>query len=137
MTPLQFEQMYQDGWAELEGQLNSVLRDADRRHKPRREEAARRRRAPRGAVSARVRASGARAGARVSRLSLRIGWIGSPPRRIRSSISIAGSGSSRITQFFAADFPRAVRAHAVYVWIATAVFVLPTIIIGLLVYSAA
>jgi uncharacterized membrane protein SpoIIM required for sporulation len=33
-----------------------------------------------------------------------------------------------------ADFPRAVRAHAVYVWIAIAVFVLPTIIIGLLVY---
>jgi uncharacterized membrane protein SpoIIM required for sporulation len=38
-------------------------------------------------------------------------------------------------RFFAADFPRAVRAHAVYVWIATAVFVLPTIIIGFLVYS--
>jgi uncharacterized membrane protein SpoIIM required for sporulation len=43
-------------------------------------------------------------------------------------------GLARLKQFIAADFPRAVRAHAPYVWTALAVFALPTLLLGLLVY---
>ncbi len=32
------------------------------------------------------------------------------------------------------EFPRAVRAHAVYVWISLAVFLIPTLVLGILVY---
>ncbi len=44
-------------------------------------------------------------------------------------------GLARIKEFFLLEFPRAVRQHAVYVWIATAAFVVPTIVIGWLVYQ--
>ena len=36
---------------------------------------------------------------------------------------------------FAQDFPQAVRAHALYVWVALAVFGLPTIVLGVLVFQ--
>lgn len=42
-------------------------------------------------------------------------------------------GVQKLIQLFS-DFPRAVRAHSVYVWIATLVFVVPTLAVGLLVY---
>jgi len=43
-------------------------------------------------------------------------------------------GLQRLVTLFALDFPCAVRAHKVYVWIATLVFVVPTLVMGLLVY---
>lgn len=43
-------------------------------------------------------------------------------------------GLRRLGELAAVEFPRAVRAHAAYVWVATAVFVLPTLILGVLVY---
>jgi uncharacterized membrane protein SpoIIM required for sporulation len=43
-------------------------------------------------------------------------------------------GFAALWRIFARDFPRAVRADARYVWAATALFVLPTIVLGLLVY---
>lgn len=43
-------------------------------------------------------------------------------------------GTSRLRNLFAVEFPRAVRAHAQYVWIAAIVFGLPTIVLGVLVY---
>jgi uncharacterized membrane protein SpoIIM required for sporulation len=43
-------------------------------------------------------------------------------------------GLRRLRALAAVDFPRAVRKHAAYVWISTAVFVLPTLILGVLVY---
>ncbi len=43
-------------------------------------------------------------------------------------------GWTRLRALFAVDFPRAVRAHAAYVWIAAIVFVLPTLVLGVLVY---
>jgi len=44
------------------------------------------------------------------------------------------SGLRRLQTLAAVKFPQAVRAHAAYVWVATAVFVLPTLILGALVY---
>jgi uncharacterized membrane protein SpoIIM required for sporulation len=41
---------------------------------------------------------------------------------------------TRLKTLAAVDFPCAVRAHAVYVWIALAVFAVPTLVIGGLVY---
>lgn len=131
MTPLQFEQLYQDGWAELEGLLNIVLgRSAarDRKKKPVDGErlAELYRRACEHLALARARAYPTYIQDRLDRLTAEAHQVIYQHR---------GLGLSRLVQFFALDFPRAVRAHAVYVWIATAVFVLPTIIIGVLVYS--
>jgi len=43
-------------------------------------------------------------------------------------------GLHRFVRLFAVDFPCAVRSHAVYVWIATLVFIVPTLVMGVLVY---
>ncbi|MFL6620921.1 MAG: stage II sporulation protein M, partial [Povalibacter sp.] len=43
-------------------------------------------------------------------------------------------GFARLKALIAYEIPQAVRKQSTYVWIATAVFVLPTLIIGLLVY---
>jgi uncharacterized membrane protein SpoIIM required for sporulation len=43
-------------------------------------------------------------------------------------------GIARLREFVAADFPRAIRQHAAYVAAAAAAFVLPTVLIGCLVY---
>jgi uncharacterized membrane protein SpoIIM required for sporulation len=43
-------------------------------------------------------------------------------------------GAARLVKLVTQDFPRSVRAHARYVWLATAVFVVPTLILGLLTY---
>jgi len=132
MTPLQFEQMYQEGWAELEGQLNAVLGRAipksGRKKQPVDGErlAELYRRACEHLALARARAYPAYIQDRLDRLTA---------EAHQGIYQHRGLGARRITQFFAVDSPRVVRAHAVYVWIATAVFVLPTIVIGLLVYA--
>lgn len=41
-------------------------------------------------------------------------------------------GWARLLRLFQIDFPQAVRAHAVYVWIATALFALPLLVLGVL-----
>jgi uncharacterized membrane protein SpoIIM required for sporulation len=129
MTPLQFEQLYQDVWTELESQLDEVLRGRSKRKdaKPVNGErlAELYRRACEHLALARARAYPAYIQDRLDRLTAEAHQVIYQHR---------GLGFARITRFFAADFPRAVRAHAVYVWIAVAVFVLPTLIIGLLVY---
>ena len=43
-------------------------------------------------------------------------------------------GLGRLQRMVARDFPRAVRAHSTYVWIALAVFAIPTLVLGYLVY---
>ena len=133
MTPLQFEQLYQEGWAELEAQLNEILRgkpigkDAKKKTPINGERLAELyRRACEHLALARARAYPAYIQDRLDRLTADAHQVIYQHR---------GLGLSRVTQFFAADFPRAVRAHAVYVWIAIAVFMLPTVIIGWLVYE--
>lgn len=44
-------------------------------------------------------------------------------------------GAARAWTLFAYDFPRAVRKHAKYVWLATALFMVPTLLVGWLVYE--
>jgi uncharacterized membrane protein SpoIIM required for sporulation len=44
-------------------------------------------------------------------------------------------GAARFARLITQDFPRGVRDHARYVWLATAVFVLPMLVLGVLVYS--
>ena len=131
MTPLQFEQHYQDGWAELEKRLVEIDRlksfrksamasiDGERL-------AALYRKACEHLALARARAYPSYIQDRLDRVTARAHQVIYQHR---------GLGISRITQFFAADFPRAVREHAVYVWIAIAAFVLPTVVIGVLVHS--
>ena len=133
MTPLQFERLYQEGWAELEAQLNEILRgkpigkDAKKKTPINGERLAELyRRACEHLALARARAYPAYIQDRLDRLTADAHQVIYQHR---------GLGLSRVTQFFAADFPRAVRAQAVYVWIAIAVFMLPTVIIGWLVYE--
>jgi uncharacterized membrane protein SpoIIM required for sporulation len=133
MTPLQFEQMYQGGWTELENQLNDILRGRSIRKGAKQapidgeQLAELYRRACEHLALARARAYPAYIQDRLDRLTAEAHQVIYQHRGL--------DGLSRIRQFFAFDFPQAVRAQAVYVWIATALFVLPTIIIGFLVYS--
>ena len=43
-------------------------------------------------------------------------------------------GAAALWRIVSRDFPRAVRADAAYVWIATALFAVPTLVLGVLVY---
>ena len=132
MTPLQFEQLYQEGWAELEMQLDQILRGKSPRKDGKKTPvdgerlAELYRRACEHLALARARAYPTYIQDRLDRLTAEAHQVIYQHRGL--------GGLSRIVQFFAADFPRAVRAQAVYVWISIAVFILPTLIIGWLVY---
>jgi uncharacterized membrane protein SpoIIM required for sporulation len=132
VTPLQFEQLYQDGWQELETLLKDVLQPGATGRKQGKPSvdgerlAALYRRACEHLALARARAYPAYLLDRLERLTSDAHQVIYQHR---------GLGLSRVKEFFAVDFPRAVRAHAVYVWIAAAAFVLPTVVIGWLVYE--
>jgi uncharacterized membrane protein SpoIIM required for sporulation len=131
VTPLQFEQLYQDGWTELEKLLGEVDRLGAFRKKTQTTLDGERlaglyRKACEHLALARARAYPSYIQDRLDRVTAHAHQVIYQHR---------GLGISRITQFFAADFPRAVREHAVYAWIAIAAFALPTIIVGLLVHA--
>ncbi len=129
MTPLQFEHQYQDEWNELERLLESIAREKRERRSGDIDGdrvAALYRRACEHLALARSRAYPAYLLDRLERLT------SDAHQAIYQHRSV---GFARIKEFFALDFPRAVRQHAVYVWIATAVFVVPTLAIGWLVYQ--
>lgn len=135
MTPLQFEQLYQEGWQELETLLSQIVRPSAVKQKTSAQKktevdgerlAELYRRACEHLALARARAYPAYLLDRLERITSDAHQLIYQHR---------GLGLSRIKQFFLADFPRAVRAHAVYVWIATAAFVLPTVVIGWLVHA--
>jgi uncharacterized membrane protein SpoIIM required for sporulation len=132
VTPLQFEQLYQDGWQELETLLKDVLQPGATGRKQGKPSvdgerlAALYRRACEHLALARARAYPAYLLDRLERLTSDAHQVIYQHR---------GLGLSRVKEFFAVDFPRAVRTHAVYVWIAAAAFVLPTVVIGWLVYE--
>jgi uncharacterized membrane protein SpoIIM required for sporulation len=130
MTPLRFEETYRDDWAELEMSLDRVLgRKVDKS-------------APRSSVS----------GARVSALYRRAcGHLALARARCYPAYLIdrlerltanahqviyqhREFGLRRIRDMVAVDFPSAVRKHASYVAVAAATFLVPTIVVGLLVY---
>jgi len=131
MTPLQFEALYRHEWAELEGLLADMRRPsrkAGRGSKP----------PPSGERIAELYRRAcehlalARARAYPTHLTDRLDQLTADAHQ--AIYQRREFGWSRLRRLFASDFPRAVRAHARYVWLAIAVFALPTIIIGVLVY---
>jgi uncharacterized membrane protein SpoIIM required for sporulation len=130
LTPLQFEQLYQDGWQELENLLAEIIRPKATRQQKLSVNGARLaelyRRACEHLALARARAYPAYLLDRLERLTSDAHQVIYQHREL---------GLSRIKQFFMADFPRAVRAHAVYVWIAAAAFIVPTVVVGWLVHA--
>jgi len=131
MTPLHFENLYRAEWDELESQLTLIL-DGRTRQKNSLEP---------------IR------GERVAELyrraceHLALARAREYPRylldRLESLTSDAHQviyqrrefGLTRLKRMFAQDFPRAVRAHSTYVWIATAISVVPMLLMGWLVYE--
>jgi uncharacterized membrane protein SpoIIM required for sporulation len=130
MTPLQFEALYEPEWAELETLLDRVLR--------------------RGVTGAKTdeEVSGARVAALYRRAceQLALARARSYPAYLVDRLERLTAdghqviyrqhdlGFARVRTMLTTDFPRAVRAHAMYVAVAAALFVLPTIAAGLAVY---
>ena len=127
MTPLQFEQQYLHEWQELERQLEQLQSGS-------RKDMAAMAGEKFAALYRRVceQLALARARSYPAYLTDRLDQITSDAHQViyqRHEFGLA-----RLKQLVARDFPRAVRAHAVYAWIAAAVFVVPTLLLGLLVY---
>lgn len=136
MTPLQFENQYQGEWDELERSLEAIgkqgpklkkRREGDPKDAPPSGEriAELYRRACEHLALARARAYPAHVTERLDQLTHDAHQVIYQRREL---------GIGRLRRLFAVEFPRAVRAHALYVWIALAVFGLPTIVLGVLVY---
>ena len=130
MTPLQFEQQHQQEWLELESllsQLHKTVRGRSKDGKPIAGErvAALYRRACEQLALARSRAYPAYLVDRLEQLT-------SDGHQLIYQHSEFGLTRLRQTVLF--DFPRAVRAHSAYVWLALAVFAIPTLALGLAVY---
>jgi uncharacterized membrane protein SpoIIM required for sporulation len=127
MTPLLFEQMYQDEWAELEALLDRVRGRTTGGPTPSGARAAALyRRACEHLALARARSYPAYMIDRLERLTANAHQLIYQQHEL---------GVARVRALIAREFPMAVRAHGTYVLVATVLFVLPTIIIGLLVYA--
>ena len=133
MTPLRFEQLYESEWLELEIFLDTVgqvrggpatLRQGVAGPSSA-QAAALYRRACEHLALARARAYPAYIVARLERLTARAHQHIYYRREF---------GLARLGRLAAVDFPRAVRDHKWYLATAAAVFVLPTLVLGLLVY---
>jgi len=130
MTPLQFEQQHQQEWQELQtllAQLHKSLRGRSREGKPIAGErvAALYRRACEQLALARARAYPAYLVDRLEQLTA----DGHQLIYQRSEF-----GYAKLKHMVGVEFPRAVRAHSTYVWLALAVFAIPTLVLGFLVY---
>src|SRR6185312_6845756 len=132
MTPLQFEQRYQPEWDELQTLLRKLRRPhfswretPDQQSSGGERIAALYRRACEQLALARARAYPAYLTERLEELTAEAHQL---------IYQQAELGLGRLKRVVATDFPRAVRAHAAYVWIALAVFAIPTLILGCLVY---
>jgi uncharacterized membrane protein SpoIIM required for sporulation len=128
MTPLAFEALYQAEWQELEEHLDRVLK---RTNKPAKEPlrgdriAALYRRACEHLALARARSYPAYLLDRLDRLTADAHQVIYQQREF---------GAAALWRIVARDFPRAVRANYVYVWLATVLFTIPMLTLGLLVY---
>lgn len=126
MTPVQFETQYRADWEELEKLLAELRgnRKAQQTLPGERIAALYRRTCEHLALS--------RARAYPAYLVDRLEHITSEAHQ--AIYQQRDLGLRRLRALAAVDFPRAVRKHANYVWVATAVFLLPTIVLGVLVY---
>jgi uncharacterized membrane protein SpoIIM required for sporulation len=130
MTPLAFEERYQPEWQELETLLDRVLRrgKAAPGAGPVQGErlAALYRRACEHLALARSRSYPAYMLDRLDRLTADAHQV------IYQQRDVGGAALSRL---ILRDFPAAVRAHARYVWLAALLLVVPTLVVGVLVYA--
>jgi uncharacterized membrane protein SpoIIM required for sporulation len=130
MTPLQFEALYQDDWQELETLLQSFfgLRGKAPAPPPRRGErlAILYRRVCEQLALARARCYPAYMLDRLERLTSDAHQAIYQRREF---------GVAAVRQFISTDFPAAVREHSVYLLVAAALLLLPTVIVGVLVYQ--
>jgi uncharacterized membrane protein SpoIIM required for sporulation len=131
MTPLKFEALYQAEWQELERLLDVVLGRDRQKKKESKDElrgeriAALYRRACEQLALARARSYPAYMLDRLERLTADAHQVIYQQRDF---------GVAALWRIVSRDFPRAVRADAVYVWIAAALLAVPTFVLGLLVY---
>ena len=129
MTPLSFEALYEQEWQELESLLDRVLRRRTPQGQPppvRPERiAALYRRACEQLALARARSYPAYLLDRLDRLTADAHQIIYQQRDV---------GFGMLRRIVTRDFPRAVRADARYVWLATLLFVGPAVALGILVY---
>src|SRR3954463_2795233 len=128
MTPLQFEALYGEQWAELERLLDSLLRRtpaAAREEVPGVRVATLYRRACEQLALARARSYPAYLVDRLERLTADGHQVIYRQHEF---------GLARMRTILSVDFPRAVRAQRWYVAAAAALLILPTIAVGLLVY---
>jgi uncharacterized membrane protein SpoIIM required for sporulation len=131
MTPLRFEQLHEAEWIELETALDHLLRRRGRRSRanpvPQGERVASLyRRTCEHLALARSRSYPAHLVDRLERVTADGHQVIYQRREL---------GFRRLHRLIAVDFPRAVRAQARYVWLATLVFALPLIVSGLLVHA--
>jgi uncharacterized membrane protein SpoIIM required for sporulation len=127
MTPLQFEQLYEATWNELDVALRQ-LRDGKRRgEQPVAGErfAELYRRCCEQLALARARTYPTHLIDRLDHLTTEAHQVIYQRKEF---------GRQRLAELAIREFPLAVRAHGTYVWIATAVFVVPLVALGLLVY---
>lgn len=126
MTPLQFENLYRADWEELEKLLTALRGNHKVQQSVRGERLASlyRRTCEHLALS--------RARAYPTYLVDRLEHLTSEAHQ--AIYQQRDFGLRRLRELAGVEFPRAVRAHATYVWVATAVFVLPALILGVLVY---
>ena len=128
MTPLQFEQLYESTWNELDAALEQLRNGRKRGQAPVAGErfAELYRRCCEQLALARARDYPTHLIDRLDHITAEAHQVIYQRREF---------GMHRLAELVVRDFPAAVRAHGAYVWIATAVFLLPLIILGLLVYS--
>ena len=131
MTPLHFEDLYQKEWDELANALTPILDGRKRKSEkfdPIRGErvAELYRRACEHLALARARNYPRYLLDRLDKLTADAHQVIYQRQEF---------GLSRIKRAFLRDFPRAVRAHAAYVWTSTALLVVPMLLVGWLVYE--
>jgi uncharacterized membrane protein SpoIIM required for sporulation len=130
MTPLQFEQSHQHEWQELQTlltQLHKSMRARSANGQPIAGErvAELYRRACEQLALARARAYPAYLVDRLEQLTADAHQL------IYQQVEL---GWTRLKRMVSRDFPRAVRAHSTYIWVALAVFGIPTLVLGYAVY---
>ncbi|MFL6605518.1 MAG: stage II sporulation protein M [Steroidobacteraceae bacterium] len=131
MTPLHFEEVYQAEWRELETLLNRILKRG------------------KSAVKAGTPVEGQRVAVLYRRACehLALARARSYPAFLLDQLERLTSdahqviyqrrefGLLKVKRFLTEEFPRSVRAHATYVWVAAALLYVPTFVIGWLVYQ--
>lgn len=126
MTPVQFENLYRADWEQLENLLTKAKKAGKARKTAEGERiAALYRRTCEHLALSRARAYPAYLVDRLEHLT---------SEAHQAIYQQRDFGLRKLRALVAVDFPNAVRRHAAYIWVATAVFVLPTLVVGLLVY---